>query len=156
MHRALHVCLKHAIPISVRTAFKIRNQISIQTRYVRIRNAWSNGAAAKSNQGNNTEIQVEIHTTNKIDTSKRCEIENVQGGYLPLVVAVLSALGAFLVGVAAVANAAVVYHHGEKKVEEERRHNVVTEQTECGRHLQTEKSCSPGKRGAQLRLDIQL
>lgn len=156
MYRALQVCVKHAHDAAMRTAFKIRNLNSNQTSYDGVKNAGSNRATVKSKRRINNKFQAEIHTANEIDTCKRRANENTQGGYLPLVFAGLTAFGTFLVGVAAVADSVVDYHHGEKKLEEERRHNVVTEQTECGRHLQTEKSCSPGKRGAQLRLDIQL
>lgn len=138
MYRALHVCLQHAHTASMpRTAFKVRNDCTIQTRYMRIKNAGSNGVAAKSKQPNDIKTQVEIHTSNKMDTSKRRVTENIQGGYLPLVFAGLTAFGALLVGVAAVANSVVVFHQGEEKLEEEKRHNIVTEQSEYGRHLNT-------------------
>lgn len=130
----LNVTLSEGQRSKLRAAFKKKNGVTIQLTYEQLRRTGRQDTIAVTEQQANDISKARTSRKGyRLSLSANQLKENYHGGFLPLVFAGLTALGALLGGASTVANSVIDYKDREKKLAEVVRHNKVMENKSGGR-----------------------
>lgn len=130
----MNVTLSDGQRSKLRAAFKKKNGVTIQLTYEQLRRTGGRDIISVNlEQANEIAKARTVKKGYRLNLSFNQLKENYRGGFLPLVFAGLTALGAFLGGASTVANSVIDYKDREKKLNEVIRHNKAMENKSGGR-----------------------